>query len=483
MPVPVIEWSKIFETGVASVDAQHRRLVEFANGLGAAIVDRDAAGCERFCAGLMQYAREHFGDEEACMDAAGVPPEILARHRARHAAFGTDLARIHDATPPGLPRLEAVHRFTLSWLVHHILIEDKALLAPSAAAPSARDDAAAAGTVLLDAIHALYAALSGLNRNFEEQVAQRTRELADANLRLSVEKRALEAALAELRDTQARLLHSEKMAMAGQLAAGVAHEINNPAGFVRSNLATLRDYANDLLEIVDAYREAEPLLATAPGILSALRALCADRDLSFIRQDAPKLLAESDHGLQRIGHIVGKLLEHARPDRPERLAIDLHEALDGTLAMVAHILREKAEVRREYGVLPPVVCNPPEIGQVFTNVLVNAAQAIAAHGLVTLRTGTGGRGVWVEIADNGAGIAAENIGRIFEPFFTTKPVGKGTGLGLSLSWNIVRDHGGQILVDSAPGAGTRVRIELPCGEAGPAAAAPAGAREPGNARP
>lgn len=480
MPVPVIEWSEIFETGVASVDAQHRRLVELANGLGGAILQGDRAGCDRFCAELARYAREHFGDEEACMDAAGVPPETVARHRAGHAAFGSDLERLRAAAPPGPARLEAVHRFALSWLVHHILVEHETLLGhPPGAAPPAPEGAS---TTLLDAIHTLHAALSGLNRDLEGQVAQRTRELADANLRLAAEKQALEAALAELRDTRARLLHGEKMAMAGQFAAGVAHEINNPAGFVRSNLAMLRDYANDLLEIVDAYREAEPLLATAPGTLSALRALCADRDLAFIRQDVPKLLAESDHGLQRIGHIAGRLLDCARPGRQGRVAVDLHETLDGTLAMVAHILREKAEVRREYGVLPAVVCDPSEIGQVFTNVLVNAAQAIEAHGLVTLRTGTGARGIWVEIADDGAGIAAGDIGHIFEPFFTTKPAGKGTGLGLSLSRNIVREHGGRILVDSEPGTGTRVRIELPFGEADPSPAAPPGAGEPADAR-
>lgn len=175
------------------------------------------------------------------------------------------------------------------------------------------------------------------------------------------------------------------------------------------------------------------------------------------------LLDESEEGLQRITRIVRNLLDYACPVNQGRLAVDLHEELDSTLGLVGHIVLDKAEVRREYGIVPPLMCSPFELNQVFTNVLVNAAQAIRKHGLITVRTGTSGPCAWVEIADNGIGIAAEDLGRVFEPFFTTKPVGEGTGLGMSVSWNIVRDHGGKILIDSQPGAGTTVRIELPLG--------------------
>lgn len=466
MPARVIEWSRHFETGVASVDAQHRRLIELANELGDAIVEKDDSRCDHFCAELARYALEHFADEEECMAQAGVTPSVVAYHHERHLCFVTDLERIVRAALPALERLKAVHRFMLSWLAYHILQEDMPLL--SGVQPVDGTDAAANPDrsrfmirTLLHAIHNLYDSLSTTNQGLEVQVERRTQELARANAHLQEEKLALELALKELGETQARLLHSEKMAAAGQLAAGIAHEINNPTGFVRSNLCTLREYAGDLLEIVDAYTKAEPLLAAVPGTQAELRRLCADRDLSFIRADMATLLDESEDGLQRITRIVRNLLDYARPGSQGRLAADLHDELDSTLGLVAHLVLDKAEVRREYGVVPPVVCSPSELNQVFTNVLVNAAQAIGQHGLITVRTGASGPWAWVEIADNGVGIAPEDLPRVFEPFFTTKPVGKGTGLGMSMSWSIVRDHGGQILVDSRPGEGTTVRIELP----------------------
>lgn len=483
MPARVIEWSEHFETGVASVDAQHRRLIELANELGDAIVEKNESRCDHFCAELGRYALEHFANEEECMTRAGVTPSAVAHHHARHASFGTDLDRIRRAALPNREKLKAIHRFTLSWLTYHILQEDKPLLsgnrdAASANASSDPDQSGFMVRTLLDTIHNLYDSLCATNQGLEEQVQRRTQELAQANARLQEEKRALEAALHDLRDAQARLMHSERMAAAGQLAAGVAHEINNPAGFVRSNLSTLRDYACDLLEIVDAYAKAEPLLAQAPETQAALRKLCADRDLSFIREDMATLLDESDDGLQRITRIVRNLLDYARPGSQGRLTVDIHDEIDSTLGLVGHIVLEKAEVRREYGIVPPLVCSPSELNQVFTNILVNAAQAIQTHGLITVRTGTRGPWAWIEIGDNGVGMASEDLERVFDPFFTTKPVGKGTGLGMSVSWSIVRDHGGQILVDSQPGAGTRVRIELPLESAETDATTPAHPREP-----
>jgi hemerythrin-like metal-binding protein len=488
MPRHVIEWSAHFETGVASVDAQHRRLIELANELGDAIVAQDDARCGDFCAELERYAREHFADEEACLARAAVPPKVIARHRELHAGFSADLERILRTGLPKRDTLKAVHRFTLSWLTYHILQEDKPVCAVGGRA--LRSDVSADPEMarfmvrtLLDAIHNLYGSLSATNQGLEQQVHRRTEELAQANARLQQEKLALEATLDELRDTQARLLHSEKMAAAGQLAAGVAHEINNPAGFVRSNLATLRDYAGDLLEIVDAYAETAPLLAAAPETQAALQKLCMDRDLPFIREDLATLLDESEDGLQRITRIVRNLLDYARPGSQGRLAVDIHDEIDSTLGLVGHLVLDKAEVRREYGVIPPVVCCPSALNQVFTNVLVNAAQAICKHGLITVRTGTSGQWAWIEIADDGVGIEPENLPRVFEPFFTTKPVGKGTGLGMSVSWGIVRDHGGQIHVDSQPGAGTTVRIELPLHAAAADTAAPSSSWEPHDVRP
>jgi len=249
----------------------------------------------------------------------------------------------------------------------------------------------------------------------------------------------------------------------------VAHEINNPIGFVSSNVTVLGDYLADLLAVLDAYASAEPLIARDPRALAAIRGVCQERDLDFVRQDSQKLLAESRDGLMRVKQIVQNLKDFSRVDQVEWQLADLHQGLNSTLNMVASELLSKAEVVRAYGDLPPLLCNPGQLNQVFMNLLVNSAQAIETQGTITLRTGrqSGADGQsdwgWVEVQDTGAGIAPEHLKRIFEPFFTTKPVGSGTGLGLSLSYGIVKKHGGRIEVTSERGKGSCFRVWLPLG--------------------
>ncbi len=300
-------------------------------------------------------------------------------------------------------------------------------------------------------------ALRQHQEHLEQLIAKRTGELAEANTRLAREHRELQQLLQKVETTQQQLLQSEKLAAIGQLAAGVAHEINNPVGFVTSNLGTLKGYVGRLLELIDAYERAQP--ATLPAETAAVRARI---DLDFLREDIPALLDESAEGLQRVTRIVQDLKDFSRVDNVERQSADLNAALESTLNVVWNELKYKAEVVRELGEIPEIECVPAQINQVFMNLMVNAAQAIPQRGRITLRSGTDGDYVWFEIEDTGCGMPEEVRKRIFEPFFTTKPVGKGTGLGLSISYDIiVKKHGGRLDVTSTPGRGTTFRISLP----------------------
>jgi signal transduction histidine kinase len=260
--------------------------------------------------------------------------------------------------------------------------------------------------------------------------------------------------LSKVEDAQQQLLQSEKMAAIGQLAAGVAHEINNPVGFVNSNLGTLKAYVTQLLNIIGAYEGGNP-----DDIATARKAA----DIEFLREDLPSLVAESQEGLNRVTKIVKDLKDFSHVDHAEaHQACDLNAGLESTLNVVWNELKYKAEVIRELGDIPPVNCVPAQINQVFMNLLVNAAQAIEQQGKIFVRSGMENQHVWFEIEDTGTGMSEEVRNRIFEPFFTTKPVGKGTGLGLSISYDIiVKKHGGRMDVTSSPGKGTCFRIWLP----------------------
>ena len=283
----------------------------------------------------------------------------------------------------------------------------------------------------------------------------------------------LQSAHRDLEEAQGQLLQSEKMASIGQLAAGVAHEINNPVGFVSSNLSSLRRQVESLLGLATAYIETEsPSQASSPQIC----ALKAAAEIDFLVEDLPLLIKESEEGLSRVRKIVQDLKDFSRVDHSEWQYADLNAGLESTLNVVMNEVKYKAEVRREYGKLPQVRCLAGQLNQVFMNLIVNAAQSIEGRGVVTLRSGCEGEWVWVEVADTGCGMTPEVQRRIFEPFFTTKPVGRGTGLGLSVSFSIVKKHGGHIKVTSAPGEGTSFRVYIPNGDA--AAASPAGAAGP-----
>jgi two-component system, NtrC family, sensor kinase len=297
--------------------------------------------------------------------------------------------------------------------------------------------------------------------NTEGLVPGHTAEQFQALLRANEELKELNG---KLSDAQDKLVQSEKLASIGQLAAGVAHEINNPIGYIFSNFGTLEKYIADLFEMLGAYEEAESQLANLPTAAS-LKALRERVELDFLKDDIPTLMAESKEGITRVRKIVQDLKDFSRVDaHQEWVWADLHHGINSTLNIVNNEIKYKAEVVKEYGELPDVYCLPSELNQVIMNLLVNAAHAITAErGQITIRTGCNEAktDAWLEVADNGSGISKENLGRIFDPFFTTKPVGKGTGLGLSLAYGIVQKHRGRLEVDSEVGKGTTFRVTVP----------------------
>lgn len=289
--------------------------------------------------------------------------------------------------------------------------------------------------------------------DYQKRLRKTTASLIKQRNKLSELNRKLEEA-------QHQLLQSEKMAAIGQLAAGVAHEINNPIGYVSSNISTLEDYINNILRVLSIYEKYEPIIANNSDFSRSLGEVKKTVDLDYLREDLVDLLQESKEGLVRVKNIVQSLKDFSHVDESEWQYADLHQGLDSTLNVVNNEIKYKADVVKNYGNIPRVRCIPSQINQVFMNLLVNAAQAIEDRGTVFITTGLEAGGVWVDIEDTGSGIPEDKINRIFEPFFTTKPVGKGTGLGLSLSYNIIQKHRGRLSVKSETGKGTKFRVWL-----------------------
>ena len=287
-------------------------------------------------------------------------------------------------------------------------------------------------------------------------------ELAAGNDRLHRQQQELALAHDTLKQSQAQILQQEKMASVGQLAAGVAHEINNPMGFISSNLSSLAKYLERLTEFT---RTLEEKLRQEPPD-EELAALRKKLKIDYIMEDAVHLVEESLDGASRVKKIVQGLKNFSRIDQAERLVADINECLDTTINIVWNELKYKCEVKKEYGELPPTVCNPQQLNQMFMNLLVNAAQAIETKGEIRIKTWADQDWIYTRISDTGSGIPQDKIKRIFEPFYTSKEVGKGTGLGLSIVYDIVvKNHKGDIQVESEEGKGTTFTVKIPVIEA------------------
>ncbi len=276
--------------------------------------------------------------------------------------------------------------------------------------------------------------------------------------------------ITQQRHLELQIMQSEKMASIGQLAAGVAHEINNPIGYISSNLHTLGEYQGQLHELITKYRELSALFEKKPDqfenniFLSGLKAiekLETEIDINFIMDDLPLLIKQSEDGTDRVKKIVSDLKNFAHPGDEKKQFTDINSNIESTLNMLWNELKYHVEVIKDLGDIPAVECYPQLLNQVFMNLIVNSAQAIEGKGIIRIKTSWHDNSAEIKISDNGMGIPKENLGKIYDPFFTTKDVGKGTGLGLHLCYNIIKKHQGTILVESIEGKGTTFTISLP----------------------
>ena len=278
------------------------------------------------------------------------------------------------------------------------------------------------------------------------------RDLEDRNLELAKQK-------AELVRLQAQIVQAEKMASLGLLAAGVAHELNNPAGFIYSNVDVLKDYVGRLARCLRAYDE----MSLTAGDAARVAELKEQVDYENIMSDLESTLSDTYVGAERIRDVVQNLRLFSRLDEAEIKRIDLHEGLEAAIRLLSSYFKPgRITVTRDYGDLPPMTCYAAQLNQVWMNLLVNAAQAIGDDdGTVHIQSRCDGGCVTISISDTGKGIAEENLKKIFDPFFTTKPIGEGTGLGLSITHGIIVQHHGTIRIESAAGKGTTFIITLP----------------------
>lgn len=262
----------------------------------------------------------------------------------------------------------------------------------------------------------------------------------------------LESANNEIRDTQAKLVHTAKMASLGQLVAGVAHELNNPIGFIYSNMSHLREYSEKLIHLIDV----------AENNPQSFKKEKAKADLDYIEKDLPKLISSCEDGARRTRDIVLGLRNFSRLEEAQIKRVDIHEGLDNTLQLLAGEIKNRIQVIKKFEKLPKVNCYPSQLNQVFMNVLSNAAQAIENEGEIHITTRKlAGDRIEVAIRDSGKGMNKSTLEKVFDPFFTTKGLGSGTGLGLSISYGVIQKHGGDILVSSEAGKGTEFKIILP----------------------
>ena len=289
-----------------------------------------------------------------------------------------------------------------------------------------------------------------LSRGLEDKVRVRTEELRAANDELA-------AAYRDLQATQIQLIQREKMASVGQLVAGVAHELNNPIGFVSSNVTTLEEFVRRLRAMLELYRTVPLPAADKARIEGEWASLKVDYALKYL----DSMILGIKEGAERTRKIVRDLRVFARSDDDVWQPVDLHEEIESSLTLLNHLLKDRVTVRRKYGDLPSVECVRSQIDQVFLNLLANAAQAIAGQGEITIETRREGGFAIVSIEDSGPGIAPDILGRIFDPFFTTKPVGEGTGLGLSISYEIIKKHRGEVTAASPAGGGAVFTVRLP----------------------
>ncbi len=303
---------------------------------------------------------------------------------------------------------------------------------------------------------------------FRKQAEEEVRK-TNEKLELLVEKRTkkLELSLISLQKTQRQLIQSEKLNSLGLLSAGIAHEINNPISFITSNIVTINEYTHVLKNILEKYKSLETEISSLHQtketklLLKNIEKIKSEEGLKFILEDIDNLISETQSGTVRIKNIINNLRSFAHFDTAVKEEVNINKEIETTLKIAQNELKYKCKIRKNFGEIPYVTCNPGELNQVFLNLFVNAAQAIKGKGDITIETEPKKKNIIIRITDTGIGIPKENLDKIFDPFFTTKEVGKGTGLGLSVSHGIIEKHNGTIRVSSKQGVGTTFTISLP----------------------
>lgn len=291
-------------------------------------------------------------------------------------------------------------------------------------------------------------------------------------LRIAQRNQVLRKALVDLKESQAQLVQSEKMASLGQMVAGVAHELNTPLGYVKNNVQLLDELTAPLFALAESQAALADCLDD-PGCDEQRLADALERAAATRAQATPELLAgdlrqlfdDTLYGLGQIAELVSGLKDFARLDRAMSEEVDLNDCIRSALLIARNHIKDKAEVLQSLGELPRIACAPSQINQVLLNLFTNAAQAMEGPGRIQVKSWADADSLFISVQDSGRGMPPEVRQRIFDPFFTTKPVGEGTGLGLSISYKIIRDHGGSIRVASEPGRGTRFLISLPRSQA------------------
>lgn len=461
-------WDARFVTGLSLVDAQHHGLVDRINAFGELVArhgEVPAAEVEALIDDLAAYTRSHFSDEMALQEQAGVDPRFLEAHRRQHTRFVEEVARRRGEATRSQETARALLAFLIRWLAAHILgVDQRAAqqmkligegVAPAEAFAQQSSTSTASAQLLNDAVDELLQvvsernrALEALNATLEQRVADRTAEL--------------QATLDRLRSTQEQLVDAAKLASVGQLASGVAHEVNNPIAAVLSNVRSLREASRDLFGLLDAYQAAEPAL-DAPTRRRLDQARQA-ADLEYLRQDLPSLVTESEQALLRVQTIVRELKEFSQIDGAAWQTLSPNRVVEVALDLVPPQHREGVRFEVSLGEVPTLPLQGSHLNQAVLALLTNAAQAVrerGAPGKVFVRTWADATDVYLEVRDTGPGLSAEVREHLFEPFFTTRPAGQGAGLGLSSAWGTVQRHGGALEVTSPPGEGATFRMRIP----------------------